>query len=85
MSKCAVCHEPVVSGVVVHSECVELLQKTQQLDNKPLTNADRIRAMSDEELSEIIMCPCETVRDECLDKSCVACCLEWLKQSAEVE
>lgn len=37
MKKCAVCHEPMVSGVVVHSECVELLRKAQQLDDKPLT------------------------------------------------
>lgn len=51
MKKCAVCHEPVVPGVVVHSECMALLQKAQQLDDKPLTNGDRIRAMSDEELS----------------------------------
>lgn len=37
MSNCAVCHKPVASGIVVHSECMELLQKAQQLDNKPLT------------------------------------------------
>lgn len=37
MSNCAVCHKPVKSGVVVHSECMEQLRKAQQLDDKPLT------------------------------------------------
>lgn len=37
MNKCAICHESVKSGVVVHSECLEQLQKTRQLDDKPLT------------------------------------------------
>lgn len=36
MSNCAVCHQPVKSGIVVHSECMELLQKTQQVENKPM-------------------------------------------------
>lgn len=54
MKKCAVCHKPVTSGVVVHSECMELLQKTQQVDDKPMTNGDRIRAMTDEELAEFL-------------------------------
>lgn len=36
MSNCAVCHKPVKSGIVVHSECMELLQKTQQVENKPM-------------------------------------------------
>lgn len=47
MSNCAVCHKPVTSGVVVHSECMELLQKTQQLDNKPLT-IEELREMAGE-------------------------------------
>ena len=52
---------------------------------KPLTNADRIRAMSDEELAKTLSgeeiypwCtkPCEY--DNCTD-----CVLAWLKQEAE--
>ena len=48
MSNCAVCHKPVTSGVVVHSECMELLKKTQQVDNKPLT-IEELREMDGEE------------------------------------
>ena len=50
------------------------------------TNADRIRAMSDEELANVISCPqeffglmgCPDVRD------CTTCKQKWLKQPAEV-
>ena len=50
------------------------------------TNADRIRAMSDEELAEVIACPKGLLdRMDCFDdnRDCKHCTLEWLKQSAE--
>lgn len=50
------------------------------------THADKIREMDDEELAFIIMCP----RDDgnkctnCGDViTCIACCLDWLRESAE--
>ena len=58
----------------------------------PMTNADRIRAMSDEELAKWIdwlfgRCEwCDTDKlatDECNDVECTSCILEWLKQPAE--
>ena len=49
---------------------------------KPLTNADRIRAMSDEELADIVVCPHTGNWDLCRD-GCKKCRLEWLKQPAE--
>ena len=56
---------------------------------KPQTNADRIRAMSDEELAKFIgeegfhceICSKE-VNSEC-DLRCSTYCLEWLQQPAE--
>jgi len=54
----------------------------------PQTNADRLRAMSDEELAETIACPKGLFdRMDCFDdnRDCMACALEWLKQPAEVE
>lgn len=51
----------------------------------PQTNGDRIRAMSDEELAEVIMCPYGDVCEIWNKESCVECCLDWLKQPAEVE
>ena len=50
------------------------------------TNADRIRAMSDEALAEIIACPKGLFdRMDCLDdhRDCKHCALEWLKQPSE--
>lgn len=58
----------------------------------PMTNADRIRAMSDEELAKLFVsgwydgplftCPVEDVECES-DVSCDVCFLEWLKAPVE--
>ena len=53
-----------------------------------MTNADRIRAMSDEELVVLIRCGiCAYIRNEerCNFGDCLDCIREWLKQPAEVE
>lgn len=58
---------------------------------KPVTNADRIRAMSDEELVVFIntLNICDTrTNEECkfnYGADCSACVLNWLKQPAEAE
>lgn len=50
------------------------------------TNADRIRAMSDEELAAFIdeptMCEGHGLGD-CMNKECDKCILEWLQQPAD--
>ena len=53
---------------------------------EPMTNADIIRSMNDEELAEIIACPKGLFdRMDCFDdnRDCKHCALEWLKQTAE--
>ena len=51
-----------------------------------MTNGDKIRKMSDEELAEIIMCPydsdgsCKNLDDK---KGCIQCSLEWLQKKEE--
>ena len=57
---------------------------------KPITKADRLRSMSDEEFATAICkyegCPFrEAEDDECLKHhyDCKACWLGWLKQEAE--
>lgn len=51
---------------------------------EPMTNADRIRAMSDEELAVVVMCPYDTEHPLCIQSpGCVDCCLRWLQQPAE--
>ena len=54
---------------------------------KPITNADRIRAMTDEELAELFAndnCGYCRIHDFCFDKGCAINCedvwLDWLKQ-----
>lgn len=64
---------------------------TDSCDNKVLTNADRIRAMTDEELAEFLnstevcdnqpLIKCRTASNG----KCIACTLDWLKQPVEVE
>ena len=59
---------------------------------KPQTNADRIRAMSDEDLEDFLlteewMCDTYISCSECPlrgEKGCISI-LEWLKQPAEVD
>ena len=51
--------------------------------NEPFvqTNADRIRAMSDEELSAIILCTKQFDMNATCDRmTCHQCALNWLKQ-----
>lgn len=54
---------------------------------KPKTNADRIRAMSDEELAKTIsgdaIYPWCTEEEPCKYESCTDCVLAWLKQECE--
>jgi hypothetical protein len=54
-------------------------------EQKPKTNADRIRAMSDVELAYWVMCPHDDVCDcpGAPDGDCMKCVLQWLQQPAE--
>lgn len=50
---------------------------------KIVTNADRIRAMSDEELAKAMNMLCPPVTN-CIDGGeCVKCWTDWLRQPAE--
>ncbi len=61
-----------------------ILEALRRYTMPPKTNADKIRAMTDEELAVVIMCPWGTEPDLCCTKgTCLDCCLEWLKQPAE--
>ena len=64
-----------------------------KVTKKPIaTNADKIRAMSNEELAKYLSNPCECTVDperdgyrECGNDLCVKYLLEWLQQPAEEE
>lgn len=59
-----------------------------EFEGVPMTNADRIRAMSDEELAKFLddcnshgcVCPARDCRATCHE-----CIVDWLKQPAEVD
>lgn len=54
------------------------------MNEKIKTNADRIRAMTDEELVDVIECPFGIDADICFPKkSCAACVLKWLRSPVE--
>jgi hypothetical protein len=60
----------------------------EALKPKPLTNADRIRAMSDEELAEQLStkyCPNDSsYKQKCVEQvSCWSCWLGWLKKEVK--
>ena len=52
---------------------------------EPMTNADRIRNMTDEELADVIHCPLVEVDGCHTGKSCALCILRWLRSPAESE
>lgn len=72
---------------IEYSETLKVLQTEMEVEYVP-TNADRIRAMSDEELAMVMMCPNENGLAEIdCDKSdscnCYECLLKWLQEKAE--
>lgn len=74
------CQSMDVAFFLPGSECDHF----NQVVNKPMTNADRIRAMTNEDLCELLMAspPCDSV--SCLaDTDCKECILAWLRQPAE--
>lgn len=48
-----------------------------------ITNADRVRKMTDKELAFVLMCPYQTEPDQCNKKNCFTCVLEWLQREVE--
>lgn len=64
---------------------IAALRAQQKVENpEPLTNAGRIRAMSDEELVNVVPCPLGFSMFRCpIDRKCGDCKREWLKQPPE--
>lgn len=93
---CRICRNTACAN---HGKDITLLGEGYQCNYIPVhTNADRIRAMSDDELAKHLhdigwdchLCTEHTrldneplLRSEKCDENCVKHCLEWLKQPAE--
>ena len=85
MAKCTGMRCPMQYGYKVE----ECNQTDCPYRTEPVTNADRIRAMSDEELANIMAGTtiCKERYMDCIKDGldCEACLLEWLKQSTKGE
>ena len=83
MAKCTGTRCPMQVGYKV-DECnfKDCLYRTE-----PITNADRIRAMSDEELADVVAngVGCVLKAPHCMDVDCTPCIRKWLQQPAEGE
>lgn len=86
MIKCTGLNCPMQVGKVDPATCKTA--DTCEWATKPLTNADRIRAMTDEELAMLLNPTCPT--GECPDNlpwdqahDCYKCWLDWLKQEVK--
>ena len=63
---------------------VKALEDATDKNVEKMTNADRIRAMSDEELVNIVPCPLRFSMFRCpIERQCGPCKREWLKQPVE--
>lgn len=76
---------------LVEKFCQKVLDGIVTTDQKALTNADVIRAMSDEQLARLLLDGC--IGSKCEDQpqneygsvNCVQCRLNWLKQLCNKE
>lgn len=79
---------PIPRKGTTRHECYRALYEIQELletrrvfgKHLPQTNADRIRAMSDEELAKHLCCPWKECKN--MNLECDKCLLDWLRQEA---
>ena len=81
------CIEDMVQTVLNYTYKGKTLKEWADSISKPVTNADRIRSMTDEELAQYMGdvqtwggCPNHGARN--CTENCADCWLDWLKQEA---
>lgn len=85
---CGMCGNLNIRGYCNLTACIFPSNKTETIQVKKPTNADRIRAMTDEELANMwfsyVDCGECPMHRECnmLPQDCLRLALEWLKQEA---
>lgn len=84
------CVEDMAQAVLNYTYKGKTLKEWAESISKPQTNADRIRAMTDEELEQLFAdgnCGYCRIHDFCFAKGCQVDCddmwLDWLKQEAQ--
>lgn len=80
-------YQKYVGMQIAMREVLEYFSKFELAAPNPQTNADRIRAMSDEELCDLLMLvpevPCEKIGYPNCSCKCKECVMNWLQQPAE--
>lgn len=83
--------KPTIFGMAVKTDCAlpdDYDFLVQYEPPQPMSNADRIRAMTDEELAKFMGSvdydPWQRC-DQCKWESCEECCLEWLREETKDE
>ena len=86
------CRTPIYTGKCSKA-CIERYNK--EMGNKPMTNADRLRAMSDRQLADFLsrkfseVCCAEhnltAIQLEAIKHNLFCILMNWLKQPAEVD
>ncbi len=76
------------SGMELSSACLNFKERKKWVEKKePMTTADRIRAMNDEELIKLLTSfgafACISPDKDCEHESCEECLKEWLQSPAE--
>ena len=86
--KCQKCKN---NGTAICNRCDMFYDEFDPIDKPPKTNADRIRAMTDEELADLVspLSCCHEKGQDCMKysdgtggRNCYKCWLDWLKQEA---
>lgn len=85
MKGCKNCPAYAKCTVTYRGSACAALRSTYGIDTDPeiITNADRIRAMSDEELALQFGANCPKENRRACDRMCSKCWLEWLRQPSE--
>ena len=83
---CRACEYAYCINILKEQPAIEPEVQRGQIDeDKPITNADRIRKMSDEELAEFIVSHAKIVSDVCqfYNVTKVSRIIEWLRKEFE--
>lgn len=87
MKGCKDCPVYEKCEVTYRSSACEALRASYEVHSDPevVTNADKIRSMTDEELARVMdmVCPPDTACND--GQQCIKCWIEWLKQPVEEE
>lgn len=64
------------------------IEHNHKIEAKPMSNADRIRSMTDEELGKLLNefghCPLSRIEDDCRSYDrCRDCWIDWLKEEVK--